>query len=329
MMKRRAFMALLGGAAAGFSLAARAQPAEPIRRVGVLMAMNADDQGKARVAALVQRLRELGWVEGRNIRFDVRWLGGDAERAKTYAAELVRLSPDVLIANGPTVLDLQRETSTIPIVFVQVPAPVELGVVPSLARPGGMTTGFTHFEFEIAGKWLELLKEIAPGIRRVGFLVLPEHPATPGFLRAAGSVAAQLGLEVAAMGIHDVPEIERAISTVAREPNGALVIAPSTPGASYRKTIIGSAAQHGLPAMYCYRYHVRDGGLISYGPDDETAQYSRAAAYVDRILKGEKPATLPVQAPTKYELSINLKTAKALGLAVPPTLIARADEVIE
>jgi putative ABC transport system substrate-binding protein len=328
-MKRRAFITLLGGAAAAWPLAARAQQGERMRRIGVLIAIRADDQGKARVAALVQGLRELGWVEGRNIRFDVRWLGGDSGRARDYAAELVRLSPDLLVANGPTVLDLQRETNTIPIVFVQVPAPVELGVVPSLARPGGMTTGFTHFEFAIAGKWLELLKEISPSIRRVGFLVLPEHPATPGFLRSAGSVTSALGLEVIPMGIHDVPEIERAVSAIAREPNGALVIAPSTPGASYRKSIIGAAARHSLPAMYCYGYHVRDGGLISYGPDDETAQYSRAAAYVDRILKGEKPADLPVQAPTRYELVINLKTARALGLDVPAMLLARADEVIE
>jgi ABC-type uncharacterized transport system substrate-binding protein len=192
-----------------------------------------------------------------------------------------------------------------------------------------MTTGFTHFEFEIAGKWLELLKEISPSSRRVAFLVLPEHPATPGFLRAAGSVAPALGLEVISTGIHDVPEIERAISAFAREPNSALVIPPSTPASSYRKSIIGLAARHRLPAMYCYRYHVRDGGLISYGPDDETAQYSRAADYVDRILKGEKPADLPVQAPIKYELSINLKTAKALSLEIPPSVLARADEVIE
>ena len=327
-MRRRAFIAALGAAAA-WPFAARAQQADRMRRIGVLMALNADDQGRARVAALVQGLRELGWVEGRNIQFDVRWLGGDTGRANAYAAELVRLSPDVLIANGPTVFDLQRETSTIPIVFVQVPAPVELGVVPSLARPGGMTTGFTHFEFDIAGKWLEFLKEISPSIRRVAFLVLPEHPATPGFLRSAGSVASPLGLDVVSMGIHDVPEIERAISAVAREPNSALVIPPSTPGASYRKSIIGLAARHSLPAMYCYRYFVRDGGLISYGPDDETAQYSRAATYVDRILKGEKPANLPVQAPVKYELSINLKTARALGLTVPPALLAGADEVIE
>jgi putative ABC transport system substrate-binding protein len=328
-IRRRKFLATLLGAAATWPLAVRAQRGERMRWVGVLIAMNADDQGKARVAALVQRLRELGWVEGRNIQFEVRWLGGDAGRAGGYAAELVRLSPDVLIANGPTVLDLQRETSTIPIVFVQVPAPVELGIVSSLARPGGMTTGFTHFEFDIAGKWLELLKEISPSIRRVAFLVLPEHPATPGFLRTAGVVAPALGLEVISMGIHDVPEIERAISAFAHEPNGALVVPPSTPASSYRKSIIQSAARYSLPAMYCYRYHVKDGGLISYGPDDETAQYSRAADYVHRILKGEKPSTLPVQAPTKYELSINLKTAQALGLEIPPALLARADEVIE
>jgi putative tryptophan/tyrosine transport system substrate-binding protein len=326
--KRREFITLLGGAVA-WPLAARAQQAERGRRVGVLMAVNPDEQGKARVAALTNRLRELGWVEGRNIRYDVRWLGSETARARAYAAELVRLSPDLLVANGPTVLDLQRETSTIPIVFVQVPAPVELGVVASLARPGGMTTGFTHFEFDIAGKWLELLKEISPRTRRVAFLVLPEHPATPGFLRTADRVAAALGLTVFPIGIHDVPEIERGISGFAGEPDSALMIAPSTPGTAHRKSIIAGAAHYGLPAIYCYRYYVKDGGLISYGPDDETAQYSRAAAYVDRILKGEKPGELPVQAPTKYELVINLKTAKALGLEVPPTLLARADEVIE
>jgi ABC-type uncharacterized transport system substrate-binding protein len=328
-VRRREFIALLGGVAVAWPLAARAQERGRVRRVGVFMAVNADEQGRARVAALTERLRELGWVEGRNIRFDVRWLGSETGRASEYAAELVRLSPDLLVANGPTVLDLQRATSTIPIVFVQVPAPVELGVVPSLARPGGMTTGFTHFEFDIAGKWLELLKEISPSSRQVAFLVLPDHPATPGFLRTADRVAASLGLGVIPIGIHDVPEIERGISSVAREPNSALVIPPSTPGASHRKSIIAAAAHHGLPAMYCYRYYVKDGGLISYGPDDETAQYSRAAAYVDRILRGEKPGELPVQAPTKYELSINLKTAKALGLIVPPKLLALADEVIE
>jgi putative ABC transport system substrate-binding protein len=326
-MRRREFIA--GLMLPLLTRAALAQRDERMRRIGVLMATFADDRGKARVAALVQQLRELGWVEGRNIQFDVRWLGDDTARATVYAAELVRLSPDVLIGNGPTVLDLQRETSTIPIVFVQLPAPVELGVVPNLARPGGMTTGFTHFEFAIAGKWIELLREISPSIRRVAFLVLPEHPATPGFLRAAGSFASPLGLEVIPVGIHDVPEIEHGISAFAREPNSAMVIPPSTPGASHRKSIIGLAARHSLPAMYCYRYYVRDGGLISYGPDDETAQYSRAAVYVDRILKGEKPADLPVQAPTKYELSINLKTAKALGVAVPEPLLVRADQVIE
>jgi putative ABC transport system substrate-binding protein len=327
-MRRRDFITLLGGATAALPLAARAQQPDRMRRIGVLMNVAADDpEGQARIVAFVQGLQQLGWSDGRNVRIDIRWGGGDPERIHKYAAELVALAPDAILATSTIVVrPLQQATHTVPIVFVQVIDPVGAGMVATLARPGGNTTGFTVFEYGLSGKWLELLKEIAPRVTRVA--VLRDLTIGLGQLGAIQSVAPSLGLELTPIGVGDVGEIERTVAAFARSSNGGLIVTASTSAVIHRDLISLLAARHRLPAVYSFRYFVTAGGLISYGPNS-TDPYRRAASYIDRILKGEKPADLPVQAPTKYELVINLKTAKSLGLEIPQTVLARADEVIE
>jgi putative ABC transport system substrate-binding protein len=329
-MRRREVITLLGGAAAAWPLAARAQQADRVRRIGVLMNLAADDvEGQARLAAFLQGLQEMGRAVGRNVRIDLRWGAGDTDRFSKQAAELVALAPDVVLASGlPVVGPLLQATRTVPIVFVQVADPVGAGLVASLARPGGNATGFTIFEFGLAGKWVELLKEIAPSVTRVVVLRDAASPSGIGQLGAIQSVASSLGVGLTPVGVSDPGEIERAITAFARTANGGLIVTPVTLAIVHRDLIITLAAQHRLPAVYGLRPFVNDGGLICYSPDS-IDPFRRAAGYVDRILKGEKPADLPVQAPTKYELVINLKTAKALGLEIPPSLLARADEVIE
>jgi putative ABC transport system substrate-binding protein len=281
------------------------------------------------MTAFVRELQQLGWIEGGNVRIDTRWGAGSADRFRTYAAELVALNLDVALAgSGATMPSLLQATRTVPIVFVQVPDPVGAGFVESLARPGSNATGFTNFEYGLSGKWLELLKEIAPRVTRAAVLRDSSEPAGIGQWGAIQSMAPSLNMEVSLVGVRDADEIERGIAAFARGSNGGLIVTGSAPAAVHRETIIALAARHRLPAVYPFRYFASDGGLISYGPD-VIDQFRRAAGYVDRILKGEKPAGLPVQAPVKHETVINLKTAKALGLEVPPTLLARADEVIE
>jgi putative tryptophan/tyrosine transport system substrate-binding protein len=328
-MRRREFITLLGAAAA-WPLAARAQQGERMRRIGVLMNLAADDaEGQARLATFRQGLQQLGWIEGRNAHLDVRWGAGDAERFRRYAAELVALAPDlILAASGSTMPPLLHATRTVPIVFVQVADPVGNGFVASLARPGGNATGFTNIDFSMSAKWLELLKQIAPGATRAAVLRDSTEPTGIGQWGALQSVAPSFTLELTPVGVSDPGEIERAIAGFANLPNGGLIVTASAPTAVHRDLIITLATRHRLPAVYAYKYFITSGGLISYGPDT-IDPYRRAAGYVDRILKGEKPADLPVQAPTKYELVINLKTAKALGLEIPDGLLARADEVIE
>jgi putative tryptophan/tyrosine transport system substrate-binding protein len=330
MMRRREFITLLGGAVASWPLAARAQQGERVRRIGVLMSLAADDkQGQARLAAFLQGLQELGWTDGRNVRIDVRWGTGDAGRNRRHAAELVELAPDVILASGGSIVGpLLQATSTVPIVFTQTPDPVGAGFVESLARPGGNATGFSIFDYSLGGKWLELLKEIAPGVTRVAVIRDASTPQGIGQFSALQSLAPSLSLEVTPINARDAADIERAIAAVQRNPNSGLIVTGSNLAIIHRELIITLAAQYRLPAVYPLGFFVTAGGLISYGPD-AIDPHRRAAAYVDRILKGEKPANLPVQAPTKFELIINLKTAKALGLDVPPTLLARADEVIE
>jgi putative ABC transport system substrate-binding protein len=327
-LKRREFITLFGGAAA-WPLAARAQQGDPMRHIGVLMSTGAGDpEGQARIAAFLDGLHQLGWSDGRNVQIDTRWpAGSDVDQVRKYAAELVALAPDVILATGNTATGpLQQATHTVPIVFVVTADPVGNGYVASLARPGGNTTGFSFIEFGISGKWLELLKEIAPRVTRVA--VLREIPTGLGQLGAIQSVAPSFGVELIPVDVRDPGEIERAVTEFARRSNGGLIVTAGGLTIVHRELIITLAAQHRLPAVYWNRMYAPGGGLISYGPET-IDQYRRAAGYVDRILKGEKPADLPVQAPTKYELVINLKTAKALGLEVPPTLLARADEVIE
>ena len=328
--RRREFITLLGGAAAAWPLAARAQQPERMRRVGVLMHLAADDpEGQARLAAFTQGLQELRWTIGRNVRIDYRWAAGDAERGRKYAAELVALAPDVILAaGGAVVAPLLQASRTVPIVFAQTPDPVGAGFVASLARPGGNATGFAIFEFGMGGKWLELLKEIAPRVTRAAVLRDAALAAGTGQLGAIQSVAPSFGVELSPIDVRDAGEIERAVTAFARSPNDGLLVTGSALATVHRDLIVALAARHRLPAVYPLRLFVAGGGLISCGPDS-IEPYRRAAGYVDRILKGEKPADLPVQAPTKYELVINLKTAKALGLDVPPMLLARADEVIE
>ena len=327
---RREFLAALGGAVTAWPLAARAQQTERMRRIGVLMAGAAGDpEGQARLVAFVQGLQEQGWTVGRNVQLDVRWTAGEPNLTRRYAAELVALAPDVILGAVTTsVQALLEVTRSIPIVFAAATDPVGGGLVASLARPGGNVTGFSVQEFGLRAKSLELLKELAPRIARVA--VLRDSTTTGGIAQFAAvqPAAPALGVELTPIDVRDTGEIERTLAAFVREPNGGLIVTTGARGYAHRELIVKLAAQRRLPAVYPFRYWVNDGGLISYG-SDQIDPYRRSAAYVDRILKGEKPADLPVQAPTKYELVINLKTAKALGLEVPPMLLARADEVIE
>jgi putative ABC transport system substrate-binding protein len=328
-MRRREFITLLGGAAACWPLDLRAQPAE-LRRIGVLMPFAASNPVyQVRMAAFLQGLEKLGRVDGRNVRIEYRASAGSAEEIRKYAAELVALAPDVIFATGAsTVVPLQQATRSVPIVFVLVPDPVGAGVVESLARPGGNTTGFGSFEYGLSGKWLEILKEIVPQVTRVAVLRDPTISAGIGQFAAIQSIAPSHGVDLTPMNVRDATEIERAIATFAQTPNGGVIVTGSALAAAHRDLLVALMAQHKLPAIYYDRLFVAAGGLISYGSDN-IDQYRAAAGYVDRILKGEKPADLPVQAPTKYEMVINLKTAKALGLEIPAPVIARADDVIE
>jgi putative tryptophan/tyrosine transport system substrate-binding protein len=327
-VKRREFITLLGGAAA-WPRKARAQQSDWIRRIGVLIGIADDAQGQARLAVFRKGMQDLGWIEASNARFDVRFTGGAAERARAYAAELVALAPDAILANSAAVLSaLQQQTKTIPIVFVGVLDPVSSGFVESLARPGGNITGFSSYDFGLGAKWFEILKDIVPGVTRVGVLRDPTLPGGSGTLGAIQAVASSFKVELTALDVREAASIERGLAALAPEPNRGLIVL-ANPGASvHLDLIIALAARHRLPAVYPYRYFATRGGLISYGTDN-LAEWRQAASYVDRLLKGEKPADLPVQQATKYELVINLKTARALGLDVPPMLLARADEVIE
>jgi putative tryptophan/tyrosine transport system substrate-binding protein len=328
-MKRREFITLLG-TAASWPLAAQAQQSERKRRVGVLMGLAADDaEAQDRIVAFEQGLQQSGWTNGRNLQIDYRRGAGDTDSTRRYADELVALASDVILASGGTVVGaLLQATRTVPIVFTQTPDPVAAGFVASLARPGGNATGFTTSEYGTSGKWLELLKEIAPGVTRAAVLRDPTIPSGIGQFASIQSVAPSFGVELSPLDVRDASEIERDVTAFAGGSNRGLIVTSSGLAAVHRQLIIKLAARYRLPAVYSYRYFTTSGGLISYGPDP-IDQYRRAAGYVDRILKGEKPADLPVQAPTKYELAINLKTAKVLGLTVPPSLLARADEVIE
>jgi putative ABC transport system substrate-binding protein len=331
-MKRRQFITLIGSAAAAWPLAARAQQSERVRRIGLFTNLAADDaEAQARNAAFLQALQQLGWTSGNNVRIDFRFGAGDAERNRRYASELVAFAPDVIVATGsPVVEPLRQVTRSVPIIFLQITDPVGAGLVASLGRPGGNMTGFTNYEYGMSGKWLELLKEVAPRLARL--LVLREAGSVSGIgqLAAIQALAPSLGVEFRPADVRDAREIERDLSEFARGTHGerGLIVTASGLAIVHRQLIVTLAARHMLPAVYPLRFYVPDGGLIAYGADT-IDPYRRAAAYVDRIMKGEKPADLPVQAPTKYELAINLKTAKALGLTVPDKLLALADEVIE
>jgi putative tryptophan/tyrosine transport system substrate-binding protein len=329
-MERREFITVLGGAVAAWPLAARAQQGERLRRMGVITGTAEGDlETQARTAALLQGLAQLGWTDGRNMQIDIRFGGGDAERIRKSAAELVALAPDVIFATGSaSVAAMLQATRTVPIVFAIVPDPVGSGFVNSLSRPGGNATGFMQFEYSLSGKWLELIKQIAPGVTRAAVLWDPAITAGIGQFAVIQSVAPSVGVEVSPINVRDASEIERAVARFAQSSNGGLIVTASALSVVHRNLIIALALRHKLPAVYFNRSLVTDGGLISYGAN-LIDQYRQAASYVDRILKGEKPADLPVQAPTKYELVINLKTAKALGLDIPASVLARADEVIE
>ena len=329
-MKRREFITLFGGAVAAWPLAARAQQGEGVRRIGVLMNTSAKDTNAvANLEEFKQALQQLGWTAGKNIRIEIRWAEGKANEIRKHAVELAALAPDVIFSTGTAGMPpLLLATHTVPIVFVNVADPVGAGFVESMARPGGNVTGFVQFEYSLSAKWIELLKQIAPSITRVA--VLRDAAITSGIGQFAviQSVAPSLGVDVTAINVHDAAEIERAVTAFTRSGNGGLIVTASALATRYRDLIITLAARHKLPAVYSGRWFVADGGLLSYGPD-YVDQLRRAAGYVDRILKGEKPADMPVQAPTRYELVINLKTAKALGLDVPPNLLARANAMIE
>jgi putative ABC transport system substrate-binding protein len=328
-MKRREFIAVIGGAAA-WPFAARAQQAERMRRIGALMPWVANDPvASARISAFQQELQQLGWTDGRNIRFDIRYAAGNADETRKQAAELVALAPDVILgATSTSMVALNQATRTVPVVFVQVADPVGAGFVATLARPGGNASGFTLFEYGVSGKWVELLKEIAPPVKRAAVLRDPGSPAGIGQFAVIQTVASPLGVELTPLDVRDAAEIEQAIESFARSSNGGLIVAASIIAALHHELTATLAARYRLPAVYSDAAFVSAGGLISYGPD-RIDGYRRAAGYVDRILKGEMPADLPVQAPTKYELVINLRTAKSLGLTLPPTLLTRADGVIE
>jgi putative tryptophan/tyrosine transport system substrate-binding protein len=330
-VRRREFIGLLGGVTV-LPLAAQAQQTEPMRRIGVLQGGRDDPHdplSQPNTAAFLQALQQLGWTDGRNVKIDYRWSLGNADKARRYASEVVALAPDVILAVGSVNLTpLLQATRTVPIVFAGVVDPVGAGYVESLSRPGGNATGFVFFDYGLSSKWLELLKEIAPGVTRVAVLRDPVITSGIGQFAVMQYVAPSVGLELSPVDVRDASEIERALSNLARFASGGLIVAASPVSLVHRERIIALAARHRLPTIYFLRDFVSGGGLISYGPE-VTEHFRRAAVYVDRILKGEKPADLPVQAPTKYDLVINLKTAKALGLTIPPTLLARADEVIE
>ena len=323
-MRRRQFITLLGGAAVAWPLAAGAQqPAMPV--IGLL---SGTDREASRLDAIWRGLNEAGYVEGRNVRIDYRWGANDPDRGRRYADELIALVPDVILASGSTAVRPLLQVTRTSIVFVQVTDPVGLGLVASLARPGGNATGFMLYEYGMSGKWLELLKELAPRVARAGVLRDSSSPGGIGQFAAIQAVAPSMGMELSPLDVRDAGEIERVIALFGRSSDGGLIVTGSALAAAHRKLIVALAARHRLPAVYPFRYFATSGGLISYGPDT-TDPFRRAAGYVARILNGEKPGDLPVQAPTKYELVINLKTAKGLGLTVPDTLLARADEVIE
>jgi putative tryptophan/tyrosine transport system substrate-binding protein len=330
-MRRRDFIKVIGGGAAAWPLAVRAQQHDQMRRIGILSGGPAadDPDNQARWVALAQALQQLGWIEGRNLHIDYRFSEGNADRARKFAAELVALSPDVIVASGTTAAQpLLPLTRTVPIVFVNVSDPVGAGLVESLARPGGNATGFAQLEYNLTAKWLELLKEIAPSVTRAAVLRDPTITAGVGQFAVIQSVAPSVGIDVSPINDSNSDEIERAVAAFARIANGGLIVTSSGSAAVHRKLIIGLAARYKLPTVYYRRLYVTDGGLISYGLDF-IDQFRRAAGYVDRILKGEKPADLPVQTPTKYELVVNLKTAKALSLTIPSSVLSRADDVIE
>jgi putative tryptophan/tyrosine transport system substrate-binding protein len=328
-MRRREFITLLGGVAA-WPLAARAQQGERMRRIGVLRGVAANDPlQQAMTSAFVEALADLGWREGRNIRIEYRMAAGDANLVQAQAAELAGLAPDIIFVQGtPPTTAVRRAAPTTPIVFVNVTDPVASGLVSSLAHPGGNITGFTNFELTMGGKWLETLKQVAPAVNRAAVLMNPDNPANAGQLRSIETAAPRLGIQVSAAPVRNAADAERSIEAFAAGANGGLLILTTDITNTHREAIIALAAKHRLPAVYTYRYFAATGGLVSYGPD-EIDEFRRAAGYVDRILRGEKPADLPVQAPTKFELVINLKTAKALDLTIPPNLLATADEVIE
>jgi len=328
-VRRREFITFLGGAAAGWPLAARAQQPAQIRRIGVLLGAAVETDQQAGLAVFKETLHQLGWIDGHNVRVEVRWTRGDPVEARKDAEELVALPADVIMAAGQLPLQaLLQATRSVPIVFYGAADPVGSGFIDSLARPGGNATGFLLFEYALAGKWAELLKEVAPTVTRVGVLRDATLSAGIGQFAVIQSVAPSIGVDVSVINIRDAGQIEQDITRFAGSPNGGLIWTASARSVVYQKLIVALAAQHKLPAVYYRRYYVTSGGLVSYGPDIDE-QYRGAARYVDRILKGEKPSDLPVQAPTKYELVINLKTAKALGLSVPQSLLSRADQVIE
>ena len=328
-MRRREFITLLGGAAAAWPLAARAQQREQMRRIGVLMGAAVETDQQAGLAVFKETLHQSGWIDGSNARVEVRWAGGNPVEARKDAEELVALPADVIMTNGQfTLQTLLQATRSVPIVFNGTVDPVGSGFIDSLARPGGNATGFVLFEYALAGKWAELLKEVAPTVTRVGVLRDATLSAGIGQFAVIQSVAPSIGVDVSVINIRDAGQIEQDITRFAGSPNGGLIWTASARSVVYQKLIVALAAQHKLPAVYYRRYFVTSGGLISYGWDADD-QYRGAARYVDRILKGEKPGDLPVQAPTKYELVINLRTAKTLGLSVPQSLLSRADEVIE
>jgi putative ABC transport system substrate-binding protein len=328
-MRRREFVTLFGGAAVAWPLVARAQQPERVRRVGILNILGSDDpEAQTRTTVFEQTLQQLGWTVGRDLKIETRQVGNDLDRIRRYAAELVALAPDVILSIGSLpIAALQQATRTIPIVFVNAPDPVGAGFVESMAHPGGNITGFSNFEYSMSGKWAELLKQIAPNVTRALVLRDPTSAGGIGQFAAVRSVAQSLGVELTPVNVRDTDEIERTVAAFTRSGNGGVIVTTGGTGAR-RKLIISLAARHKLPSVYPYRYYAVDGGLITYGPNSSD-QFRRAAGYVDRILKGEQPADMPVQAPTKYELVVNLKTAKALGLTVPPSLLATADEVIE
>jgi putative ABC transport system substrate-binding protein len=326
-MRRREFITLVGGAALTWPVAARAQQPELMRRIGVLMSFPKDNpEGRARIAAFLQELQQLGWIDGRNVKIEYRFDTGDLRKAAT---ELLTLSPEVILASAtPATAAMQQATRTVPIVFAQVADPISAGFVASLAKPGGNITGFTNFDYTMAAKWLELLKEIAPNVTRVGVIRDPTVTVSIGQLAAINSVARSFGVEVSPLGGVDAKDIERTVTEFARGPNDGLIVSATPFTTNNRDLIISLAAQHRLPAVYPFPFYVADGGLICYGPDS-IEPHRQAAHYVNRILKGEKPSDLPVQAATKFELVINLKTAKALGLTVPNSVLSRANQILE